>query len=130
VTAHGRARNAVLILFGLLIAGMGSWHWARLQGAGLVIALMVTVAPLLLPLRGLARLRRYTYRWAALTVVPSMAWSLTELVASPGDRAIAAVLGMTGFLALAAIVAVLRTLPASVPESVNDAPAPPAPGER
>ena len=57
--------------------------------------------------------RRYTYRWAPLTLVPSMVWSLTELVASPGSRAIAAALAMAGFLALAAIVAVLRTLPAS-----------------
>lgn len=129
MTACGRARNAVLILFGILITGMGTWHWVRMEGTGLVIALAVTVAPLLLPLRGLARLRRYTYRWAALTLVPSMAWSLTELVASPGDRAIAAVLGMTGFLALAAIVAVLRTLPASAQGSVSDAPGSPAPGE-
>ena len=130
MTACGRARNAVLILFGLLIAGMGAWHWARMQGVGLAIALAVTVAPLFLPLRGLARLHRYTYRWAALTLVPSMAWSLTELVASPGYRAIAAALGMAGFLALAAIVAVLRTLPAPASRSLSDAPGPPGPGER
>ena len=130
MTACGRARIAVLTLFGVLITGMSAWHWSRVQGAGLALALSLTVAPLLLPLHGLARLRRYTYRWAPLTLVPSMVWSLTELVASPGSRAIAAALAMAGFLALAAIVAVLRTLPASAKGRVSDAPGRPGPAER
>ncbi len=117
-----RARNAALALFGCLVVGMTAWHWTRLRGVGLAAALAVTVIPLLAPLRGLARLERYTYRWAALTLVPAMAWSLTELVASPGSRAIAAGLGMAGFLALAAIVAALRTMPASATGTVSGAP--------
>lgn len=124
------ARNAALALFGSLIVGLTAWHWTHLRGAGLAAALALTVLPLLVPLRGLARLERYTYRWAALTLVPSMAWSLTELVASPGSRVIAAALGMAGFLALAAIVAVLRTLPAPAGGSVSAAPGRSGPAAR
>lgn len=113
MSAAARSRVAVLILFGALVTGLGAWHWTRFRGAALAAAMLLTVLPPLLPLAGLWRRRRYTYRWAALTLAPAMAWSLTELVAVPGARLPAAVIGLIAFLALAALVAALRTMPAA-----------------
>lgn len=110
-----RARATVLCLFGGMIVTLTAWHGLSLSGPARVFALLATVVPLALPLPGLVRARRNTYRWATLTLVPAMIWALTELIANPAVRAVAAVVGLAGFLALAALVAALRTLPASDP---------------
>lgn len=126
-----RARAAVLWLFGGLIVVQAGWHVARLGGFALVLALLATVVPLLLPLPGLVQKRRQTYRWATLTLVPAMTWALTELIANPEVRVVAGAVGLGGFLALAALVAALRTLPRSEPQSdISASPAPRAPAGR
>ena len=50
---------------------------------------LVAVLPLLAPLNGLVRGRRYTYAWATLFAIPYLAFALTELLANPQARWVA-----------------------------------------
>jgi uncharacterized membrane protein len=50
----------------------------------------LAVLPLLAPLNGLIRGSRYTYAWATLFVVPYLAFTVTELLANPRARVVAA----------------------------------------
>jgi uncharacterized membrane protein len=102
-----RARAAVVGLWLGLVAVLLLWSSA--SGLGLAI---VTAGPLLLPLPGLVAARRRTYRWAPLTLAPALAWSLTELVANQAARGIAVLAALLAFLALAGVVAALRSMPA------------------
>jgi uncharacterized membrane protein len=52
---------------------------------------VIAVVPLLLPLNGLARGRRYTYAWATLFAIPYLAFALTELLVNPQARWVASV---------------------------------------
>jgi uncharacterized membrane protein len=47
------------------------------------------VLPLLAPLNGLVRGKRYTYAWATLFAIPYLAFALTELLANPQARWVA-----------------------------------------
>jgi uncharacterized membrane protein len=51
---------------------------------------LLAVLPLLAPLNGLVRGRRYTYAWATLFAVPYLAFAVTELLANPRARWVAA----------------------------------------
>lgn len=59
------------------------WPTASRAGAGRAIILSI---PLLLPVLGLWRGKRYTYRWATLCVMPYFVVGLTEVVANPSTR--------------------------------------------
>ena len=50
----------------------------------------IAVLPLLAPLNGLVRGRRYTYAWATLFAIPYLAFAVTELLANPRARWVAA----------------------------------------
>ena len=50
---------------------------------------VVAVLPLLAPLHGLVRGRRYTYAWATLFAVPYLTFALTELLVNPAARWVA-----------------------------------------
>jgi uncharacterized membrane protein len=50
----------------------------------------LAVLPLLAPLNGLVRGRRYTYAWATLFAIPYLAFAVTELLANPRARWVAA----------------------------------------
>ena len=49
----------------------------------------IAVLPLLAPLNGLVRGRRYTYAWATLFAIPYLAFAITELLANPRARWVA-----------------------------------------
>jgi uncharacterized membrane protein len=51
---------------------------------------LIAVLPLLAPLNGLVRGRRYTYAWATLFAIPYLAFAVTELLANPQARWVAA----------------------------------------
>jgi uncharacterized membrane protein len=51
---------------------------------------LIAVLPLLAPLTGLVRGRRHTYAWATLFAIPYLAFALTELLANPQARWVAA----------------------------------------
>lgn len=63
-----------------------AWVWAGYPWPICVLA----VLPLLAPLHGLLRGRRHTYAWATLFAVPYLAFALTELLANPAARWVAA----------------------------------------
>ena len=52
---------------------------------------VIAVLPLLAPLRGLLRGSRYTYAWATLFAIPYVAFAVTELLANPRARWMAAI---------------------------------------
>lgn len=112
VDTYRRARGATLLSWVALLLVQSAWLLPDAATAGGMAVLVGTVLPPLLPLHGLWRGRRRTYRWAALTLAPAMAWSLTELVANPAVRGTAVLSAMLAFLSLAAVVATLRTMPA------------------
>lgn len=109
--ALARARRVTLAVWMMLLAVLTAWHLSATSVLAAAMLLLVTVAPLLFALPGLWRTRRHGYRWAPLTLVPALAWSLTELVANPGARAIAFLSALLAFLALAGVVATLRAMP-------------------
>jgi uncharacterized membrane protein len=49
----------------------------------------IAVLPLLAPLHGLVRGKRYTYAWATLFAIPYMAFAVTELLVNPQARWVA-----------------------------------------
>jgi uncharacterized membrane protein len=51
----------------------------------------IAVLPLLAPLNGLVRGRRYTYAWATLFAIPYLAFAMTELLVNPQARWVAGV---------------------------------------
>jgi len=73
-----------------------------------VIALILC-APLLAPLLGILRARRYTYKWATLCVAPYFVVGLTEAVANPSARMLAGALLAGALTWFAALLGFLRT---------------------
>jgi uncharacterized membrane protein len=51
---------------------------------------VIAVLPLLAPLNGLVRGKRYTYAWATLFAIPYLAFAVTELLVNPQARIVAA----------------------------------------
>jgi uncharacterized membrane protein len=70
------------------------------------------VAPLLAPLHGLVRGRRYTYAWATLFAVPYLIFALTELLVNPAARWVASLSLLLVFGWFCAMVLFLRASPA------------------
>ncbi|HEX3948704.1 MAG TPA: DUF2069 domain-containing protein [Steroidobacteraceae bacterium] len=74
------------------------WLWVAVAASLLAWILVgypwpiciIAVLPLLAPLNGLVRGRRYTYAWATLFAIPYLAFALTELLANPQARWVAA----------------------------------------
>jgi uncharacterized membrane protein len=106
-----RARLAVLCLWVVLGTTLSAWALVGGTMAGRVALVVLTIGPLLAPLRGLWAGRRRTYRWAPLTLAPSLTFALTELVANPSSRGLAGFTALLAFLCLAAVVAALRSMP-------------------
>jgi uncharacterized membrane protein len=50
---------------------------------------LLAIVPLLAPLNGLVRGRRYTYSWATLFAIPYLAFAVTELLVNPAARWVA-----------------------------------------
>lgn len=119
--ADGNARHRLLarrlVLASLLLLAVVSIAcvvvgWSGTPSAILAAALL---PPLLLPLAGIARGERRTHAWATLCIVPAFVYGLTEVVANPDARPLAAlVLGasLLLFFSLVAYLRVTRTPPA------------------
>lgn len=73
---------------------------------------VLAVAPLLAPLHGLVRGRRYTYAWATLFAVPYLAFALTELLVNPAARWVASLSLLLVFGWFCAMILFLRASPA------------------
>jgi uncharacterized membrane protein len=74
------------------------WLWAAVSLSLLAWTLVgyswllcvIAVLPLLAPLHGLVRGKRHTYAWATLFAIPYLAFAVTELLANPRARWVAA----------------------------------------
>ncbi len=69
---------------------------------------LLAALPLLAPLNGLVRGRRYTYAWATLFAIPYLMFALTELLVNPRARWAAGGSLLLVFLWFCAMVAYLR----------------------
>jgi uncharacterized membrane protein len=119
-----RARRAVLagmLVLGILVgaAVLVSVAWP----ASLLLAI-AALAPLLLPLRGVLHGSRSAYAQATLCVVPYVVAGVTETIANPALRALAAAIV---FASLAWFAALIRYLRITRPESGPRPPVPRAP---
>jgi uncharacterized membrane protein len=69
---------------------------------------LIAVLPLLAPLNGLVRGRRHTYAWATLFAIPYLAFALTELLANPRARWVAAMTLLLVFAWFCTMILYLR----------------------
>ncbi len=102
------ARRLVLASVLLLAASSTACVLVGWNGTPSAILAAVLLPPLLFPLRGIARGDRRTHAWATLCVVPAFVYGLTEVVANPGARPLAALTLGTSLLLFFSLVAYLR----------------------
>jgi uncharacterized membrane protein len=108
-TGAGRARLIALALVLLLIAlsVLAAFFGERSPVSfWLIVALLV--APLVITLPGILRRNRRTYAWATLCVTPHFVYALTEVVANPAIRLLAAAMIAVALGLTLALVAYLR----------------------
>jgi uncharacterized membrane protein len=73
---------------------------------------VLAVLPLLAPLNGLIRGRRYTYAWTTLFAIPYLVFALTELLVNPAARWAASLSLLLVFGWFCTMVLFLRAAPA------------------
>ena len=107
--AAGRARAAALTLLALLAVAslLAACRGERsVVSIGLLILLLVT--PLAIAVPGMPARNRRTFAWATLCVTPHFIYALTELVANPSIRALAASILLLSLALVVTLVAYLR----------------------
>jgi uncharacterized membrane protein len=108
-----RWRWLALASIAVLIALVVGWQLSpTASGTGAAKGLFLCI-PLLLPLLGLWRGNRYTFRWATLCVLPYFIVGLTEVVANPTTRAWTATMLVFALTWFVGLVAYLRVTAAS-----------------
>ena len=80
------ARVLTIVLWVAIALSFAAWMTAGYSWALCLLAIL----PLLAPLNGLIRGRRYTYSWATLFAIPYLAFAITELLVNPNARWVAA----------------------------------------
>ena len=85
MSAESASRSLTIWLWLALALSLLAWILVGYPWPICVIA----VLPLLAPLNGLIRGKRYTYAWATLFAIPYLAFALTELLANPQARWVA-----------------------------------------
>jgi uncharacterized membrane protein len=86
VSRESTARSLSVWLMAAVASSLLAW---MLVGYSWPICILA-VLPLLAPLNGLLRGRRYTYAWATLFAIPYLVFALTELLVNPAARWVAA----------------------------------------
>jgi uncharacterized membrane protein len=79
------SRRLTLWLWIAVAASLLAWSTA---GYPLLVC-VIAVVPLLAPLNGLIRGKRYTYAWATLFAIPYLMFCITELLVNPRARWVA-----------------------------------------
>jgi len=109
-----------LVLTSLLLLAVASIACVASDWSGTPSAILaaVLIPPLLFPLAGIARGERRTHAWATLCIVPAFVYGLTEVVANPDVRLLAALVLGASLLLFFSLVAYLRvTRPQQVPQA-------------
>jgi uncharacterized membrane protein len=109
VTGAERARVLALALLALLaIASLLAAHFGERSTLTFWLLALFLLGPLALALPGLLARRRRTYAWATFCITPHFIYSLTEIVANPAIRPLAAAIFVIGLGVVITLVAYLR----------------------
>jgi uncharacterized membrane protein len=109
VTGAERARGLALALLAMLaIASLLAVHFGERSPVTYWLLVLFLLGPLALALPGLLARRRRTYAWATFCITPHFIYSLTEIVANPAIRPLAAAIFVIGLGEVIALVAYLR----------------------
>ena len=103
-----RFRRVTLSALAALSVLVFVWQLWPAPSSNAGIRALLLCIPLLLPLRGLAHGRRYTYRWATLCVLPYLVVGMTEVIANPQQRYWAAAMLALALLLFGALIGFLR----------------------
>jgi uncharacterized membrane protein len=103
-----RWRTVALVLSGLLAALIFAWQLLPSPTATGAFNALLLCIPLFLPLVGIARGHRYTYRWATLCVMPYFIVGATEVIANPAARVWSALMLMLALGLFTALIGFLR----------------------
>jgi uncharacterized membrane protein len=104
VSVQSVARAATVWLWLAIAASLLAWTLAGYPWPICIFAIL----PLLAPLNGLVRGRRYTYAWATLFAIPYVAFAITELLANPQARWVAALTLLLVFAWFCTMILFLR----------------------
>ncbi len=107
MTLERKTRMLTVLLWSAVASSLLAW---RLVGYSWPICL-IAVLPLLAPLGGLIRGRRYTYAWATLFTIPYLVFALTELLVNPAARWVASLSLLLVFAWFCTMILFLRTSP-------------------
>jgi uncharacterized membrane protein len=105
----GAARRLALAAWLLLAASIAAWPFAGAAIGRLSAA--IAFLPLLLPLPGLARGMRQSWRAAPMALAPALAVAITEILVNPPARPLATATLALLLVAFAALVLALRATP-------------------
>jgi uncharacterized membrane protein len=104
MTLAHKSRLATLWLWVAVALSLMAWYAAGYPWPICASA----VVPLLAPLPGLVRGRRYTYAWATLFAAPYLVFAMTELLVNPAARWVASLSLLLVFAWFCAMVLYLR----------------------
>ena len=105
----GRARLISLGLVLLLIAlSVLAAFFGERSPVSFWLIVVLLVVPLVITLPGILRRNRRTFAWATLCVTPHFVYALTEVVANPPIRLLAAAMIAVALALTLALVAYLR----------------------
>ena len=108
-TGAGHARLVALALV-VVLAGTSllAAFFGERSPVSFWLLVLLLVAPLVAPLPGLLRSNRRTFAWATLCVTPHFVYALTEAVANPAIRPLAAAMLGLSLGLVVALIAYLR----------------------
>jgi len=110
-----RWRYCTLAFMAMLAGLIFAWQlWPDPTFNGAVRAALLCI-PLFLPLAGILRGNRYTYRWSTLCVMPYFIVGVTEAIANPTTRSWAAAMLLLALGMFGTLLAFLRTSRAQTP---------------
>jgi uncharacterized membrane protein len=98
------AQRSSIVLWLLVSLSLLAWGFAGYSWTLCIVAAL----PMLTPLNGLIRGRRYTFAWASLFAIPYMAFAVTELLTNRGARTVGALTLFLVFAWFCALVSFLR----------------------
>ncbi len=105
----GRARGAALAFLALLaVASLLAAYQGERNAVSLGLLVLLLVTPLAIAVPGMLARNRRTFAWATLCVTPHFIYALTELVANPAIRMLAASILVLSLALVVALIAYLR----------------------
>jgi len=104
-----RARGfALMLLATLAVVSLLAAYRGERSAVTLGLLVLFLVAPLAIAVPGMLARNRRTFAWATLCVTPHFVYALTEIVANPSIRVLAASILVLGLALVVALVAYLR----------------------